>query len=144
MATGKAKELKKLEKSQGLLSKWLNHEFNGQLYDIPVRLRLSKDGKQIETTKGAKVETAKALVLLEKLQKFDAVGENINGFTVIENTLDHVKIGCHVIAWPVINQVFKQVNWRAFIKRNKGGLCPFYINQNQRKHGKIYVFKIRE
>ena len=106
----KAKELKKLEKSQGLLSKWLNHEFNGQLYDIPVRLRLSKDGKQIETTKGAKVETAKALVLLEKLQKFDAVGENINGFTVIENTLDHVKIGCHVIAWPVINQVFKQVN----------------------------------
>jgi hypothetical protein len=106
----KAKELKKLEKSQGLLSKWLNHDFNGELYDIPVHLRISKDGKQIETTKGAKVETAKALVLLEKLQKFDAVGENINGFKVIENTLDYVKIGCHVIAWPVINQVFKQVN----------------------------------
>ena len=102
----KAKELKKLEKSQGLLSKWLNHEFNGQLYDIPVHLRLSKDGSKIETTKGAKVETAKALVLLEKLQKFDAVGENINGFTVIENTLDYVKIGCHVIKWGVINEVF--------------------------------------
>jgi hypothetical protein len=102
----KAKDLKKLEKEKELLNRWLNNEYHGQLYGIPVHLRVSKDGTQIETTKGAKVETAKALVLLEKLQKFDAVGENINGFTVIENTLDYVKIGCHVIAWPVINQVF--------------------------------------
>ena len=106
----KAKELKKLEKEKELLNKWLNHEYNGQLYGIPVHLRVSKDGTQIETTKGAKVETSKALVLLEKLQKYDAVGEKINGFTVIENTLDHVKIGCHLIAWPVINQVFNKVN----------------------------------
>lgn len=102
----KAKELKKLEKDKELLNKWLNHEYHGQLYEIPVHLRLSTDGTKIETTKGAKVETSKALVLLEKLQKHDAVGEKINGFTVIENTLDHVKIGCHLIAWPVINQVF--------------------------------------
>lgn len=106
----KAKELKKLGKDKELLNKWLNHEYNGQLYGIPVHLRLSKDGTQVETTKGAKVETSKALVLLEKLQKYDAVGEKINGFTVIENTLDYVKIGCHLIAWPVINQVFNKVN----------------------------------
>jgi len=36
----------------------------------------------------------------------DVKGEKINGFTVIENTLDHVKIGCHVITWPVINNFF--------------------------------------
>lgn len=102
----KAKELKKLEKEKDLLNRWLNHQYDGQLYDVPVHLRISKDGKQIETTKGAKVEIAKALVLLEKLQNFDAVGENINGFRVIENTLDHVKIGCHVIKWDVINHLF--------------------------------------
>lgn len=102
----KAKELKKLEKEKELLNKWLNHEYHGQLYGIPVHLRLSSDGTKIETTKGAKVGLESALVLLEKLQKYDAVGEKINGFTVIENTLDHVKIGCHLIAWPVINEVF--------------------------------------
>lgn len=103
----KAKELKKLEKQKDLLNKWLNHQYDGQLYDVPVHLRISRDGKQIETTKGAKVEISKALLLLEKLQNFDAVGENINGFRVIENTLDHVKIGCHVIKWDVINDLFE-------------------------------------
>ena len=107
----KAKELKKLEKSQGLLNKWLNHDFNGELYDIPVHLRLSKDGSKIETTKGAKVGLESALRLLAKIQaNEDVKGEKIEGFTLIESTLDHVKIGCHVIAWPVINQVFTKVN----------------------------------
>lgn len=102
----KAKELKKLEKQKDLLNRWLNHQYDGQLYDVPVHLRISKDGKQIETTKGAKVGLDSALRLLEKLQNFDAVGENINGFTVIENTLDYVKIGCHIIKWNVINDLF--------------------------------------
>lgn len=103
----RAKELKELEKSRDLLAKWLNHEYNGQIYNIPVHLRISRDGKLIETTKGAKVENELALRLLEKLRKgTDVKGEKINGFTVIENTLDHVKIGCHTISWPVINQLF--------------------------------------
>jgi hypothetical protein len=107
----KAKELKKLEKSQGLLLKWLNHDFNGELYDLPVHLRVSKDGTKIETTKGAKVGLESALRLLAKIQSNqDVKGEKIEGFTLIESTLDHVKIGCHVIAWPVINQVFTKVN----------------------------------
>jgi hypothetical protein len=103
----KAKAERELEKSRELLVKWLNHEYNGQLYNIPVHLRISKDGKLIETTKGAKVDNELALRLLEKLRKgTDVKGEKINGFTLIENTLDHVKIGCHTISWPVINQVF--------------------------------------
>jgi predicted MPP superfamily phosphohydrolase len=103
----RAKELKELEKSRDLLAKWLNHEYNGQIYNIPVHLRISRDGKLIETTKGAKVENSLALRLLEKLRKgTDVKGEKINGFTVIENTLDHVKIGCHTISWPIINQIF--------------------------------------
>ena len=107
----KAKELKKLEKEKELLNKWLNHEYHGQLYDIPVHLRVSSDGTKIETTKGAKVGLDSALRLLAKIQaNQDVKGEKIEGFTLIESTLDHVKIGCHLIAWPVINQVFNKAN----------------------------------
>jgi autotransporter translocation and assembly factor TamB len=71
-------------------------------------LRVSRDGKLVETTKGAKVNIEAALRLLAKLRSnTDVKGEKIDGFTVIESTLDHVKIGCHTITWPVINQLFK-------------------------------------
>jgi hypothetical protein len=103
----RAKELKELEKSKELLAKWLQHEFNGQLYNVPVHLRISRDGRLIETTKGAKVDLQAGLRLLAKLRNNqDVKGEKIDGFTLIENTLDHVKIGCHTISWPVINQLF--------------------------------------
>lgn len=103
----RAKELKELEKSKELLAKWLQHEYNGQLYNVPVHLRISRDGKLIETTKGAKVDLQAGLRLLAKLRNgSDVKGEKIDGFTLIENTLDHVKIGCHTISWPVINQLF--------------------------------------
>lgn len=103
-----AKRQKALEKSRELLAKWLSHEFNGQLYDIPVHLRISKDGKLIETTKGARVSMTEALRLLAKLRKGEDVkGETIEGFTVIENNETAVKIGCHVISWPVINELFR-------------------------------------
>lgn len=101
------KAAKELEKSRELLVKWINHEFNGQLYNIPVHLRISRDGTLIETTKGAKVGIEAGLRLLSKLRNNqDVKGEKIDGFTLVENTLDHVKIGCHTISWPVINQLF--------------------------------------
>jgi len=103
----KAKELKEIEKAKELLAKWLQHEYNGQLYNIPVHLRVSRDGKLIETTKGAKVDIESALRLLAKLRNgSDVKGEKIDGFTVIENGPDAVKIGCHTITWDVINQLF--------------------------------------
>jgi len=103
----RAKEQKELDKAKELLAKWLQHEYNGQLYNIPVHLRISRDGKLIETTKGAKVSLETALRLLPKLRNNEDVkGEKIDGFTFIENTPDHVKIGCHTITWDVINQLF--------------------------------------
>jgi hypothetical protein len=102
-----AKEQKELQKSIELLQKWLSHDYNGQLYNIPVHLRVSKDGQLIETTKGAKVDIEAAQRLLNKLRKNEDVkGEKINGFTLIENNNEHVKIGCHVINWPIINKLF--------------------------------------
>lgn len=104
----RAKEQKELEKAKELLAKWLQHEYNGQLYNVPVHLRVSRDGRLIETTKGAKVDIQAALRLLAKLRNNEDVkGEKIDGFTVIENGPDAVKIGCHTIAWPVINELFK-------------------------------------
>ena len=100
------KAAKELQKSLELLTKWLNHEYNGQLYNIPVHLRVSSDGKLIETTKGAKVQMSEALRLLSKLRSGEDVnGYKIDGFTVIENNSDRVKIGCHEISWNIINKL---------------------------------------
>ena len=100
------KQAKELEKSLELLTKWLNHEYNGQLYNLPVHLRISSDGKLIETTKGAKVELSEALRLLSKLRSGEDVnGYKIDGFTVIENNAHSVKIGCHEISWNIINKL---------------------------------------
>lgn len=103
------KAQKELEKSKELLTKWVNHEFNGQLYNIPVHLRISKDGQMIETTKGAKVEYFRGVELFNKLvNKENVNGHKINGFTLLENSTEAVTIGCHVINWPVINQFFNK------------------------------------
>lgn len=100
------KAAKELQKSLELLTKWLNHEYNGTLYNIPVHLRVSNDGKLIETTKGAKVQMSEALRLLSKLRNGEDVnGYKIDGFTVIENNSDRVKIGCHEISWNIINKL---------------------------------------
>lgn len=100
------KAAKELQKSLELLTKWLNHEYNGTLYNIPVHLRVSNDGKLIETTKGAKVQMSEALCLLSKLRNNEDVnGYKIDGFTVIENNSDRVKIGCHEISWNIINKL---------------------------------------
>jgi hypothetical protein len=102
----KAANLKKIEKSKELLNKWLNYDYNQQLYDIPVHLRISKDGTKVETTKGASVSLENARLLLERLKRNDDVkGYDIQGFKVIENNPEAVKIGCHVIAWTIINSV---------------------------------------
>jgi hypothetical protein len=101
------KAAKQLEKSLELLNKWLNHEYNGTIYDIPVHLRVSKDGQLIQTTKGASVPISEGLALLRRLRLNDDVkGSKIGGFTVIGSDLNAVKIGCHTIPWQSINSVF--------------------------------------
>lgn len=100
------KAAKELQKNLELLTKWLNHEYNGTLYNIPVHLRISNDGKLIETTKGAKVQLSEAIVLLNKLRKGEDVkGYQIDGFTLIDANTERVKIGCHEISWNIINKL---------------------------------------
>jgi hypothetical protein len=103
-----AKKAKKQEQEQKFLSQWLDGTWNGQLYNLPIHLRLS-DGI-IETSHGAKVPLKESLILLNDIREGkDCKGTRIGNYTVIETTLDHVKIGCHVIGWNVINQFFNKL-----------------------------------
>jgi hypothetical protein len=105
----KAKEAKELIKAKELLAKWLNHEYNGQLYNIPIHFRLSKDGSSIETTKGAKVSKIEALKLLAKVRaNQDVIGEKLDGFTLLGYNETDITIGCHTMTWDVINSFFNE------------------------------------
>jgi hypothetical protein len=107
----KVKEAKELVRIKEHLAKWLNHEFNGQFYNIPIHFRLSKDGSNIETTKGAKVSKIEALKLLSKVRaNQDVIGENIGGFTVLGYNDQDITIGCHIMNWDLINSFFAKVN----------------------------------
>ena len=99
--------LERREKEKELLSRWLTNEYNGTLYNLPIHLRFNSDKSQIQTSHGATVPTKEAFILLDKLRNgIDCKGYKIGNYTLIESTLDHVKIGCHVITWNVINNFF--------------------------------------
>jgi hypothetical protein len=100
-----AKKAKKAEKEKEYLSQWLNGTWNGQLYNLPIYLRFN--GDYIETSHGAKVPLKESLILLNDIREGkDCKGIKIGNYTVIETTLDYIKIGCHVISWNVINEFF--------------------------------------
>lgn len=98
----------KAEKEKEILQKWLIGEYNGTLYNVPIHLRFSDNGQNIQTSHGAKVPTREAYLLLNRLRNGeDCKGQRIGGFTLINNTLDFVQIGCHKINWTIINNFFK-------------------------------------
>jgi hypothetical protein len=97
------------ERDKELLNKWLNNEYNGQLYNIPVHLRLSKDRNMIETTKGASVKLSSGIYLFNKSKEANIKGEKLEGFTVLNNFSESITIGCHVIEWEKINNFFENI-----------------------------------
>lgn len=105
------KKAKELIKQHDNLKKWLIGEFHGTLYNIPVHFRLTSDGTEIQTTKGARVSLEAAKRLYNKLKNGEnCKGEKIDGFTLIDNNPETIKIGCHVINWPIADSFFAQVN----------------------------------
>lgn len=101
------RETKRKAREAASLIDWLNHERSQPIYGAEVHLRYSNCGDYIETTQGARVRKSSALNLLDKLKSGENVqGYKIDGFTLLENNADHVKIGCHVIKWNKINQFF--------------------------------------
>lgn len=105
------KKAKELEKELTNLQKWLCGEFHGTFYNLPVHFRLVNDGTEIQTSKGARVSLEAAKRLYTKLKSGqDCKGDKIDGFTLIENNPETIKIGCHVINWPIADNFFAQVN----------------------------------
>jgi hypothetical protein len=101
------KEAKAIEKQKENLIKWLNNEYNGQFYNIPIYLRLSKDKKHIETSRGAKVEFNTALSLYSKiLNKQSILNEKINGFTILDLSNEKITVGCHIIELNKVHEFF--------------------------------------
>jgi hypothetical protein len=98
-----------LQKSESeKLGLWLTGDFSGQLYNLGIYLRLSKDRRTVETSQGAKVPAAEAIQLLKDIRNnTNVIGRQIGNFTVKETTLDHVIIGCHKISWEAVEQLEK-------------------------------------
>mgnify|MGYP003632593307 CR=1 FL=1 len=95
-----AKERKALEieKEKEHLFDWVNNNYNGTLYNLPIHLRLTSDKKEIQTSHGAKVPTLQAVKMFKDIQDLKNVtGQSIGNFTVREVTLDFIQIGCHKI-----------------------------------------------
>jgi hypothetical protein len=99
------REIRQLRDEQKL-ELWLNNEYSLPLYSLQkAYLRISKDGKKVQTSKGAsvRVESAKILYKMIKAGK-EIRGHNIDGFTVksINGTLE---IGCHSIDMDSVKKV---------------------------------------
>ena len=76
---------------------YYSYGFNAVRYN---HIRLSKDGKYLETDGHATVPIREACVLCERLEKGkDVIGLKLGHYTVLEKTDDYLKIGCHKFQW---------------------------------------------
>jgi hypothetical protein len=109
-----------LAKNQENLAAWLNGAQNSwMLRDniTPMHLRVSADGTQIETTKGAKVsyESAKSLYMAIQTGA-DVRGFEIDGYKVISNE-SVLKIGCHDIPPTEVERFASAQKWNTIKER---------------------------
>ena len=69
-------------------------------------IRLSKDGKYLETDGHATVPLREACVLCDRLDKGkDVLGLKLGHYTVLEKTEDCLKIGCHKFQWSELEHL---------------------------------------
>jgi hypothetical protein len=111
------------EEAKEDLEKWRRGEATRLgLYHLPVALRLSKDGKQVETSHGAEVPVSRAKRLWNYIRDVKAngipanaskpygAGINLGHFTLNEIREDgSIRAGCHNIAYPEIENIAKQL-----------------------------------
>lgn len=107
------------------LSKWEKHDescrYTYYQFGLPVFLRVSKDGEEIETSQGASVPLRHARLLYWKINKLMQAGQTYqrNGHTVHVghyplDSIDlegNVRIGCHKITFKTIYKLAEQLGW---------------------------------
>lgn len=103
---------KQIAENKKRLEQWKQGEDVNTYYlnEFPIELR--EAGEYIETSHGAYVKTADAKLLYLALKRgSNVVGKEIGRYTVIENTNEHIKIGCHVISKKVVNEFAQSMQW---------------------------------
>ena len=69
-------------------------------------IRLSKDGKYLETDGHATVPIREACVLCDLLDKGkDVIGLKIGQYTILEKNEEYLKIGCHKFQWSELEHL---------------------------------------
>jgi hypothetical protein len=98
------------------IAEWRAHVYNHTLYNAPTTmLRLSKDGQEIETSRGAVIPVSHAKRLWPLIENVRAVGEPLTGrdFRLGHYTLNTIQadgsiiVGCHDIPYAEIEAIAK-------------------------------------
>ena len=89
------------------LALWIKGLYNGNFYHTQ-KIYLRRKGENIETTRGANVPFLEAVAMVKDIRAgVDVTGKKIGTYTVNSVTLDHITIGCHIIDFNTVNELFK-------------------------------------
>lgn len=107
----KARAAARLVELQKAISEWRAGKNNRSFYDVPAMLRVSADGTEIETSRGARVPVAGAIMLWRAIQAgADIIGQQIGAFTVRSLTSDCLTIGCHDLPMEEVRAIARALN----------------------------------
>lgn len=115
-AAAEAHRLKVLEVERAKLAAWRAHEYDGFMGQITA-LRLSKDGTEVETSRGATIPVSHAKKLWPLIENCRKVGKGLEDrnvrlghFTLTRIGGDgSIVVGCHNIAYSEIEAIARQL-----------------------------------
>lgn len=101
-----ARETAKQRTEKENLVLWLKGLYNGSFHGMQ-KIYLRRKGENIETTRGAKVPFIEAVAMVKDIRAgVDVTGRKIGTYQINKVTLDNIVIGCHVIDFQIINELF--------------------------------------
>ena len=93
------------------IKKFYNHEVRAVYGLYNEVLRISKDGANVETSQGVKIDARECRILYRAIQ----AGENVRGYKIDNYTVlscnGVLTVGCHKITKEEINKIAKKLNW---------------------------------
>lgn len=102
----KERKEKLLLENMELMRQWRNHENSRSFHNMPIMLRVSLDGQNIETSRGARISTQSAIMLHTALiNGVNIIGKRVEHFTVSKLTEKEIVIGCHNIPLEEIRKI---------------------------------------
>lgn len=102
-----ARETAKQRTEKENLVLWLKGLYNGSFHGMQ-KIYLRRKGENIETTRGAKVPFIEAVNMVKDIRAgVDVTGRKIGAYQVNKVTLENIVIGCHVIDFETVNELFQ-------------------------------------